>query len=247
MTKEEVLKDCKVEGKVVKLPEGQLDKKLYTEVKTALGKIGGKWVGGKTFGFVFEQDPTDLLSDIAGGKKRNLQKEFQFFGTPDKLADRLVALAELKNNDIILEPSAGRGAIVNAINRVLKNQEVYCYELMELNREFLSKIPKVILLGNDFLIEKKDTKVTFDKIIANPPFAKNQDIDHVYEMYNCLANGGRLVSIVSAHWKESKNKKETEFRNWLKEVGAEVQTVEMGSFKESGTMVGALILIIDKK
>jgi hypothetical protein len=45
MTKEEVLQNCTVEGTVVKLPEGQLDRKLYQEVAKALELIGGKWKG----------------------------------------------------------------------------------------------------------------------------------------------------------------------------------------------------------
>jgi hypothetical protein len=58
--------------------------------------IGGKWKGGKVFGFVFATDPTELLDQIANGEKRNLKKEFQFFATPEKLADELVYLADLE-------------------------------------------------------------------------------------------------------------------------------------------------------
>ena len=89
-TKEEVLQNCTVEGTTVKLPNVQLDRKLYQEVAKALELIGGKWKGGKVFGFVFATDPTDLLDQIANGEKRNLKKEFQFFATPEKLADELV-------------------------------------------------------------------------------------------------------------------------------------------------------------
>ena len=92
MTKEEVLQKCTVEGNVVKLPNVQLDRNEYLEVKKALELIGGKWKGGKVFGFVFATDPTDLLAEIANGEKQNLKKEFQFFATPEKLADELVEL-----------------------------------------------------------------------------------------------------------------------------------------------------------
>lgn len=77
MTKEQVLQNCTVEGNVVKLPSEQLDRKLYQEVAKALELIGGKWKGGKVFGFVFATDPTDLLKEIANGEKRNLKKEFR--------------------------------------------------------------------------------------------------------------------------------------------------------------------------
>ena len=53
MDAQKVLQECTVEGNVVKLPEGQLERKLYQEVAKALDLIGGKWKGGKVFGFVF--------------------------------------------------------------------------------------------------------------------------------------------------------------------------------------------------
>lgn len=110
MTKEQILQQCTVEGLIVKLPTEQLDRNLYLEVAKALNIIGGKWKGGKTQGFVFQTDPTDLLNQIASGESRNLKKEFQFFGTPADLADELVELADLKTDSVILEPSAGPGA-----------------------------------------------------------------------------------------------------------------------------------------
>ena len=242
-TKEEVLQNCKVEGLVVKLPYGQLDRKLYQEVAKALELIGGKWKGGKIAGFVFATDPTDLLEEIANGEKRNLKKEFQFFATPLELAIVLTAHAELKNTDTILEPSAGQGAIIKAINKATSSIPD-CYELMDVNRIMLNKSGLMFnLIGDDFL--KHEGKM-YDKIIANPPFAKNQDIDHLKKMYEHLKVDGRLVCITSNSWVNGSQKKQVEFREWLDEVRAEVLNISEGAFKESGTMVGGKILIINK-
>jgi hypothetical protein len=244
----EVLKKCKIEDNIVYLPEGQLERKLYQDVAKSLDLIGGKWKGGKVMGFVFKEDPTELLSQISNGEKRNLKKEFQFFATPDKLADKLVVLAEIESHHLIGEPQAGQGAIVKAIQRVLSNKEVFCYELMQINRTFLQKMNNVTIVGDDFLfVDTDDIYVQkYDRIIANPPFSKNQDIDHTYQMYNMLKPEGRLVTITSKHWEHSTNKKETAFRNWLESVGAEVIEIENGAFKESGTTVGGKILVIQK-
>ncbi len=65
MNKTEILQKCTVDGNIVRLPEGQLDRKLYQEVAKALELIGGKWKGGKVMGFVFPTDPTELLEQIA--------------------------------------------------------------------------------------------------------------------------------------------------------------------------------------
>ena len=56
MTKEDILIQCTVGGNVVKLPNIQLERKLYQDVAKSLNLIGGKWVGGKTCGFVFNSD-----------------------------------------------------------------------------------------------------------------------------------------------------------------------------------------------
>lgn len=238
----EVLKNCVVDGMVVKLPPEQLDRKTYTEVKNKLELIGGKWKGNKVQGFVFNECPAELLEQIANGENRNLKKEFQFFATPDKLADELVRLTDLKPTDRVLEPSAGQGAIIKAINRVYHEMMVECFEAMPVNQTFLKKINTAIFIGEDFL--QADEPEKFDKIIANPPFSKNQDIDHIRKMYDLLKPGGRIVTIASKHWQQSNNKKETEFRNWL--LGTEIIEIEKGAFKESGTEIAACIIIIDK-
>jgi hypothetical protein len=243
MTKEQVLQECTIEGNVVKLPDVQLDRNEYMDVKKALELIGGKWKGGKVAGFVFATDPTDLLNQVANGEKRNLKKEFQFFATPDNLANELVGLAELEQHDTILEPSAGQGAIIKAINKVC-DCTPDCFELMDVNTLILNKSGlRFNLIGDDFF--KNDGK-TYSKIIANPPFTKTQDIDHLKEMFELLGRGGRLVCITSDSWERGSQKKQVVFRDWLDELDAEIIDIEKGAFKESGTMVGGKIVVINK-
>jgi hypothetical protein len=247
MTPLDVLQQCSVEGNVVRLPNVQLDRETYKEVAKKLELIGGKWKGGKIAGFVFPQDPTVLLEQIATGENRNLKKEFQFFATPSALADKLVQLAEIKAGHFVLEPSAGQGAIVEAVTKQFPDMLVDCFELMDINREILKRKPGALIIGDDFFKIKEYDRVEYDRIIANPPFSKNQDIDHIVKMYDVLAEGGRLVSIASKHWQLSSNKKEIQFREWLKSLGAEVIDIEAGAFKDSGTMISSCIIVIDKQ
>lgn len=79
MTKEEVLRNCIVEGTTIKLPNEKLDRKLYTEVAKSLELIGGKWKGNKIMGFVFNEDPTELLEQIASEKKKKPEKRISVF------------------------------------------------------------------------------------------------------------------------------------------------------------------------
>lgn len=251
MTKEEVLQNCTIEGNIVKLPNEQLERKLYQDVAKSLELIGGKWKGGKVFGFVFNEDPTELLNQIANGEKRNLKKEHQFFATPSHIAEWLVDLANIKDDNIIIEPSAGQGAIMDAILAKHPNNKLFYCENMPTNITILQKkynsidnIFKLNPLNDDFLELKSDNQ--FDVVIANPPFTKNQDIDHIKKMYDVTRNGGRIISIASKHWQISNNKKEADFRDWLDNVGAEIQSIDAGAFKESGTMISSCIIIINK-
>ena len=239
-----ILQKCSVDGLLIKLPAGQLDRELYQVVAKQLQLIGGRWKGGKTQGFLFKEDPTDYLAKLCAGESINLKKEFQFFATPDEVVDRLVELACIEPGHIVLEPSAGQGAIIKAIHRVYPDIEIDCYELMDLNRIFLEKLKNITIIGKDFIKEEKTT--IYDRIIANPPFAKNQDIEHVTEMYDRLKDGGRLVSIMSNHWRFASGKKEGAFKKFIEESGAEVYDIEPGAFKESGTAISACIVVIDR-
>ena len=235
----EILSKCTIEDKIVRLPNIQLDRNTYLDVAKHLELIGGKW-NRKFKGFLFESDPTELLSDIQNGEKRNLKKEFQFFETPAKLAEKLVSyieeLVDMKGMTI-LEPSAGRGAIVRAINKMQPEAKVFHCELMELNRKMFKGNSE--FLQEDFLTLPEDKK--FDFIIANPPFNKNQDIEHFMKM---TKHSEHIVCVMSKHWQFSKNKKETEFREFLEKKQAKIIDIEAGTFKESGTNIAACIVII---
>lgn len=244
MSTELVLQQCKVEGNIVKLPDTPLERKLYQDVAKKLKLIGGKWKGGKVFGFVFEEDPTDLLADIANGDGRNLKKEYQFFATPHNLAIEVVNAISPITGAKILEPSAGDGALVKAFREVHGNFTIDCFELMELNKKKLSKVSGANIVGDDFL--QSSIKGQYDCIIANPPFTKNQDIDHIYKMYDSLKPGGQISTIASPSWTFGSQKKQVQFREWLDSLGAIRSDIDARSFKDSGTYIRSVMLVINK-
>lgn len=236
----ESLQKCKIEGNILFLPsisEGALVN--YPEVRKALLNAGAKY---KRNTFVFSSDAQPFIDRLCGGESVNIKKEFQFFPTPEDISDWMVELAELNEEDMILEPSAGQGAIVKSIHKHIDNL-VFGFELMPENQNILREIEGFELIGSDFLKEKVGY---FTKIIANPPFSKNQDIDHIRKMYDCLATGGVVVTVASKHWQLSSNRKETEFRDWLENLEATIYPIESGRFKESGTMVSSCIIVINK-
>lgn len=241
---EEILKHCTLENNILKLPQVQFNKKSYAEAKKWIEEAGGSWQGGKIQGFTFPFNPERVFSMLKEGKRCNLQRDYQFFETPADVADWLVMLAGgIYEDDTVLEPSAGRGALIKAIHRACPSVTVECYELMPENREFLHTLSNVILLDEDFT---KDSVGSYTKIIANPPFTGNQDIEHVRLMYDRLEEGGTLAAITSQHWKFASEKKCIDFRNWLKEVHGEVFEISAGEFKESGTSISTMAVVIKK-
>jgi len=117
---------------------------------------------------------------------------------------------------------------------------------IQLNKKF-DKHPRLFFLHppeDDFL--QLESGEVFDRIIANPPFAKNQDIEHINKMYRILKPGGIIVTLASNHWKTSTNARETEFRTWIEYINAEITDLPAGTFKESGTEIATCMLKIKK-
>lgn len=243
---EGILKRCIFKDNVLYLPQVQLNKKSYATVKQWVEEAGGKWTGGKVQGFTFDFDATRVASVLMQGKRCNLQQDFQFFATPPEVADWLVSLAGDFSPDCkVLEPSAGTGAIIDAIHRVQPDVVVDCYELMPENKEKLSKLDHIRLLGDDFTQAEHPSE--YDLIVANPPFSKNQDIMHVMQMYQDLKPGGTVAAITSRHWQQASEKVCKDFRAFLEEVSAQVYEIEEGAFKKSGTGVGTIAIVINKR
>ena len=246
-----LLRECVCKGNLIYLPSYQLDRAVYLKLKEQLEFIGGKWKGGKTGAFVFPEGKNTeaLLFSLLLSESENQKKEFQFFETPPFLADEMLMYAKITGPELlILEPSAGRGNIVKSILKHVPNALVHGYELNPTNQIFLASFTDFVLMGSDFLnmpMEQKSIK--YDRIIANPPFSKNQDIEHIYAMYDVLANNGIIVTICSTHYSFAQEKKAVNFKEWLLDIKANCIQLPKGTFLESGTNVPAVMLIIEKR
>lgn len=210
----------------------------YAAVKKALIKAGGKY---KKNGFEFNDDASVIKDRLTGGEVVDDKKKFQFFPTPRKLAERMVEIADIGECSRVLEPSAGRGSL--AFPAMDAGAEVHLIELMDQNCAFLRQ-EGVAVLQDDFLAVKPIDLGKFDVVIANPPFTKNQDIDHIKHMYEFLEDDGVLVSLSSTSWVRGSQKKQIAFREWLEELEAEIIDVPAGEFKDSGTNVATKIIVI---
>lgn len=241
-TVEEVLEGCAVDGLVVRLPDVQLERKLYEGVKQRLEGIGGKW-HRKSAGFLFKSDPSNLFGRIQNNEKIDLKKDYQFFETPDAVADKMVELAGVEAHHTILEPSAGRGAIIKAIRRKDPYLPVGYCEIFEGHWKELENVPLTTRFSEDFL--QLNEVWQFDRIIANPPFSKGQDYEHIKRMLGHLKPGGRIVTITFGSWRFAQRGAARKLSELIHRRATHVENLPHGTFKESDTNVATTLLVLE--
>ena len=228
-----VLECCTVEGNTLLLPAGQLDRKLYEAVNKCLVAMGGKW-DRKARGHVFAESPAlTLEAALSTGEQIDPRKQFQFFETPPVVARHMVELAEIGAMDLILEPSAGRGAIAQFLGMC------DLIELYEPNVRYLCEVGYTVSHG-DFLNWQCGR---YNRIVMNPPFSRNQDIAHVRHAYKMLAPGGRIVAIMSEHPFFAKDPDSVAFCEWFGKGYNE--KLPSGTFSTTG--VNSRLVVINKE
>jgi len=236
------LKQLECVGNVAHLPKTPLND--YAGLKKMLTKANGKY---KKNTFEFPYPAQAIINRLLSGEVIDFKKEFQFFPTPPEMCEILVnQVLWNKENMEILEPSAGHGALIDEILKRQPGANIDAVELSHLNFEVLLdkyKKENMTITQGDFLDLRFSKK--YDLIVANPPFSKNQDIDHVKKMYELLNEGGQLISIMSTSWTFGQQKKQIEFREWIEENGMYIENGQ-GSFKTSGTMVNTVLVTITK-
>ncbi len=224
-----------VNGKRLELPKDEIFKN-YVHVKKALIDAGGKY---KKCGFEFSDNAQEVRNRLVGGEVINDKKKFQFFATPRALAEDLIELADIAKTHRVLEPSAGQGAISNLVRDI--GAECVVIELMPENAQALTRQGYDVINGC-FLDQTTEEIGLFDRIVANPPFTKNQDIEHIRKMHSFLSPSGKLVSMASKSWVAGSQKKQVAFREWLEGIGGTITDVDAGVFKESGTNIATVIV-----
>ena len=244
----DILAECRADGNILYLPNQQFERKIYEAVNKCLVSIGGKW-NRKAKGHTFDYEVAEALENlIFTGETKDIKKTFQFFPTPREVAEFMCDLAEFDADSEVLEPSVGRGDLAD----VIWERGPMHLVGVELNKDmarYLDDKPYLVITGKCFLTfaqESLDVKRSWTRIVMNPPFSRQQDIDHVYKAYDVLTDGGILVSVMSpSPFFRTNNKSET-FRSWLDFVGAEIHKLPEGMFKASGTNIRTNIIKIRK-
>ncbi len=238
-----ILEQSTVTPQSLVLPEGKLDRQLYTAVNKVLETIGGKWDRKSASHLFSKGNAADLLNEILlTGEVTDAKKDFGAFFTPEVVVAQAIDMADISENHVVLEPSAGHGNIALLLARVAK--EVQCYEILPAHVEFLKELaPDNMVVHDPVDFMTVEPTPIYDRIVMNPPFAFKADIRHILHALKFLKPGGVLVSIASAGVKFRTDRETVAFRE-LVSANGEIYSLPEGSFKESGTMVQTVIVKI---
>lgn len=241
MTLNEIYNNCQAEGSVIHPPAREyleIPRDLYAEFKKTLTDNLGKWKGGRGQYFEFPFETQQLLDQLRAGKRPNYKQDWHYFPTPEPVLSLMLHL-HIPGPDAerILEPSAGRGAIVEYVNQFIQVNGDHQWTTIEpepQNRVALAK------LGFEPVWDDFDTFETndrFDLIYANPPFRRIAQ--HVEKFADLLDHTGSFVTVVPANF-------ETKHADVVERLAPRFESLDFyevpeGSFKPS-TGVSTAIL-----
>lgn len=255
--------------------QGALDRKLYVAVDQVLKACGGAWNRRAKAHLFGSTNPKTLIELAIETGEVVTAKDLDFFATPPKLAEQLASMADVRPGHLVLEPSAGDGAIVEAIlNRgaaviaveydPARRAKIIARAAEWLHRQAVARESADISTIECSVYDGTRATVTdfmqvepvepVDRVVMNPPFSRiglGDCFDHVKHAWSFLSKGGVLVSVLpsSALWRESKRFEG--FRKWcmLNASGDDkrlMAPLPSGSFKESGTNVDTCVLKLTK-
>lgn len=246
---QEVLQRATFDGNLLFLPPEQLDPKHYKRVDTVLKSLGGKWNRSKK-AHVFPDGTlaADAIKPALGSGEYVNPQDNGFYPTPPALAERVIDLAKIEPGMLVLEPSAGKGALAAPAAEIVGKDNVWCVEPLfwkDLTFEGYSVYAQTDFLG---INPEAEDEPGYDRVIMNPPFGKKVELKHVLHAIKFLKPGGRLVAILPVGALQGKDKATLAFWDTLQDSGA-TNTFEVadGAFKPSGTNVRVFILLYDKK
>jgi len=233
-----VLSAAEFDGPRMRLT-GQLDRKLYVDTNKVLEAAGGKW-NRSAKAHVFDGEAFAAMDAIIlTGEFTRTKQDFGQFDSPEEVVGRVIQLADIDAGMAVLEPSAGIGNIASAAKRC--GAHVTCWEIDAKRAESLSGIAASLNVG-DFLLATVPSSFKFDRVVMNPPFARQDDIRHVLHAAKFLKPGGRLVSVMSAGVLFRDNRLTTDFRSFVEDRDGSFERLPENAFKESGTAVNACIV-----
>lgn len=214
--------------------------KSYAALKGAVTKAGGHY---RNSGFDFDDQETaqDVLTRLIAGESINIKKSLQFYPTTEVAGERLLRGLDLTGK-VVFEPSAGDGFLVEQAY-LAGAAEVLCAEIYEKFHPAIERSGGRII-GTDVFQLNSASLSDIDVVLMNPPFSGGQDIKHVLHVLGLIPEQVEVHAIISASVLHNSSKIYDSFRSFLAGHDIEVEEMEAGVFKDSGTMIRSCIVRI---
>ena len=224
----------------------QLDRALYQRTNKVLVAAGGLW-NRKAKAHIFAGSLTAaerIEQILVTGEIVVPTDDFDFYPTPAALAAEIAVMADLAPGHVVLEPSAGDGALVNACFAA----GVRSVDCVELHGGMAAALRTDTRIGSvqqiDFLRCAPQRDRLYDRVVMNPPFSRQADIRHVAHALPFLAPGGLLVAIMASGVVFRQNMLTSEFRELVYARGGTITPLPERSFAKSGTDIHTVVVII---
>lgn len=240
-----ILSRATCEDHALRLPNEKLSRELYLRVNEVLERLGGKWRGGKTKAHLFDDDPAPMLAEILATSIMPEDNPLDFYPTPPEVVDILLNNIALPP-ETILEPSAGDGAIVRALQDTFPRANIDAVEINPKLATKLRRIEGVRVIEGDFLQHTG----AYDVVVMNPPFTAKGDgsayATHIVHAFGMVKPGGVLSAVAPAGLKFITDKRITRLREIIRECRGTIMDLPTYAFKESGTGVQSVIVYMEK-
>lgn len=162
-----------------------------------------------------------------------------FYPTPTEVIEKMLFGVDFENK-IILEPSAGKGNIVNYLLSNGAKEVVACEKESELRKILQCKI-----ISHDFLSLKSDEVSHINLIVANPPFS---DVEkHLIQMWDVAPYGCEIVTLCPTPViKNPFSKHRTQIARMISDNGRYQHLGECFSNSERSTDVEVSVIYLKK-
>jgi len=173
-----------------------------------------------------------------------------FYPTPRSIINKMMSSIDFKLINSVLEPSAGKGDIVNEVIEKLKYAHSYYYnksavwdiDTIEIdeNLQHILKGKGYRTVHNDFLTYNSFKR--YDLIIMNPPFSTGDK--HLLKAIEMQESGGQIVCLLNAEtFRNPYNNTRKDLVRKLEDHNAEIEYVQ-NAFIDAEHSTGVEIVLI---
>lgn len=164
-----------------------------------------------------------------------------FYPTPQPVIDMMLQNFD-PTDKVILEPSAGSGNLVKALQEAGVKEVIGCE-----NDPELKKISATYcrLIGSDFLDVTSEQISHIDAIVMNPPFSKGAD--HILHAYNIAPPGCKVIALCNAETlKNAYSKTREQLKTLVETYGQAQELGDCFSTAERKTDVNVSLIRLEK-